>query len=136
MRPGRLDRILYVGPPDRDGREEIMRIRTKQMQVEKDLDIPQIATLVSNSIYRYNEKTILTLIFTDRRLFWGGNIGSLPRGCITDNAGRYQCAFCKWYPFLPSKYEFDVFAKGIPGGIHCCRKIYTATNYTLDVTKI
>ncbi|KAJ3895510.1 P-loop containing nucleoside triphosphate hydrolase protein [Lentinula edodes] len=45
MRPGRLDRILYVGPPDQNGREEIMRIRTKHMKVENNLDISQIATL-------------------------------------------------------------------------------------------
>ncbi|KAJ3917052.1 P-loop containing nucleoside triphosphate hydrolase protein [Lentinula edodes] len=45
MRPGRLDRILYVGPPDQNGREEIMRIRTKHMKVEDNLDISQIATL-------------------------------------------------------------------------------------------
>ncbi|KAJ3989582.1 AAA family ATPase [Lentinula detonsa] len=45
MRPGRLDRILYVGPPDQEGREEIMRIRTKHMKVEENLDISQIATL-------------------------------------------------------------------------------------------
>ncbi|KAJ4485921.1 AAA family ATPase [Lentinula aciculospora] len=45
MRPGRLDRILYVGPPDQEGREEIMKIRTKHMKVEDNLDIPQIATL-------------------------------------------------------------------------------------------
>ncbi|KIK70818.1 hypothetical protein GYMLUDRAFT_66032 [Collybiopsis luxurians FD-317 M1] len=45
MRPGRLDRILYVGPPDQQGREEIMRIRTRNMKVESNLDIPQIAAL-------------------------------------------------------------------------------------------
>ncbi|KAJ3870319.1 P-loop containing nucleoside triphosphate hydrolase protein [Lentinula novae-zelandiae] len=45
MRPGRLDRILYVGPPDQNGREEIMRIRTKHMKVEDNLDVSQIATL-------------------------------------------------------------------------------------------
>ena len=46
MRPGRLDRILYVGPPDQAGREEILCIRVKKMSVEPNLDIPQIATLV------------------------------------------------------------------------------------------
>ncbi|EPS95567.1 hypothetical protein FOMPIDRAFT_1043545 [Fomitopsis schrenkii] len=38
MRPGRLDRILYVGPPDAAGREEILRIRTAGMAVEPGLD--------------------------------------------------------------------------------------------------
>lgn len=47
MRPGRLDRILYVGPPDQLGREEILRIRTKKMSVEPGLDIAEIARIVS-----------------------------------------------------------------------------------------
>lgn len=46
MRPGRLDRILYVGPPDQAGREEILRIRVSKMSVEPDLDIPRIAAVV------------------------------------------------------------------------------------------
>jgi AAA family ATPase len=47
MRPGRLDRILFVGPPDKIGREEILRIRTKIMTVGPDLDIGNIAEIVS-----------------------------------------------------------------------------------------
>ena len=46
MRPGRLDRILYVGPPDLEGRIEILRIRTQKMSVEPDLDLEQIAQMV------------------------------------------------------------------------------------------
>ncbi|GJJ08821.1 hypothetical protein Clacol_003040 [Clathrus columnatus] len=45
MRPGRLDRILYVGPPDLEGREEILRIRTSKMAVEPGLDIKHLATI-------------------------------------------------------------------------------------------
>jgi len=45
LRPGRLDRILFVGPPDQQGREEILRIRTKKMSVESGLDISKIATM-------------------------------------------------------------------------------------------
>lgn len=45
MRPGRLDRILYVGPPDQDGREEILKIRTRKMSVESDLDLHTIAAM-------------------------------------------------------------------------------------------
>ncbi|KAI0687036.1 AAA family ATPase [Earliella scabrosa] len=45
MRPGRLDRILYVGPPDLEGRIEILRIRTQKMSVEPDLDLEQIAQM-------------------------------------------------------------------------------------------
>lgn len=46
MRPGRLDRILYVGPPDLEGRVEILRIRTQKMSVEEGLDLEQIARMV------------------------------------------------------------------------------------------
>ncbi|KAI9512111.1 AAA family ATPase [Russula earlei] len=45
MRPGRLDRILYVGPPDFDGRVDIFRIRTRGMAVEPGLDLHTLATL-------------------------------------------------------------------------------------------
>ncbi len=46
MRPGRLDRILFVGPPDQTGREEILRIRTRGMKIEPDLDIEELGKLV------------------------------------------------------------------------------------------
>ena len=46
MRPGRLDRILYVGPPDQAGREEILRIRMMAMTVDPHIDVPEIAALV------------------------------------------------------------------------------------------
>jgi AAA family ATPase len=46
MRPGRLDRILYVGPPDFAGRVDILRIRTRNMAVEPGLDFDALATLV------------------------------------------------------------------------------------------
>ncbi|KAI8986118.1 AAA family ATPase [Trametes punicea] len=45
MRPGRLDRILYVGPPDFEGRLEILRIRTGKMSVEPGLDLEDIARM-------------------------------------------------------------------------------------------
>ncbi|EJD02417.1 AAA family ATPase [Fomitiporia mediterranea MF3/22] len=45
MRPGRLDRILYVGPPDRAGRLEILRIRTRMMSVDPDLNFEELADL-------------------------------------------------------------------------------------------
>lgn len=47
MRPGRLDRILYVGPPDQSGREEILRIKIKNMSVEDNIDIGGLANAVS-----------------------------------------------------------------------------------------
>ncbi len=49
MRPGRLDRILYVGPPDLEGRIEILRIRTQKMSVEAGLDLEHIARMVRHT---------------------------------------------------------------------------------------
>ena len=46
MRPGRLDRILYVGPPDFAGRIDILRIRTRNMTVDPALDLHALAVLV------------------------------------------------------------------------------------------
>ncbi|KAF8073388.1 P-loop containing nucleoside triphosphate hydrolase protein [Lyophyllum atratum] len=43
MRPGRLDRILYVGPPDEAARVEILKIRMKNMTVEPNIDITELA---------------------------------------------------------------------------------------------
>ncbi|KAF9014894.1 AAA family ATPase [Cyathus striatus] len=45
MRPGRLDRILYVGPPDHEGRIEILKIRTRTMSVDPHVDLEKIANL-------------------------------------------------------------------------------------------
>jgi AAA family ATPase len=47
MRPGRLDRILYVGPPDAAGRIEILRIRTRNMSVDPALDLDALAALTN-----------------------------------------------------------------------------------------
>ncbi len=47
MRPGRLDRILFVGPPDQAGIEEILRIKIKNMSVENTLNLSEMAELVS-----------------------------------------------------------------------------------------
>ncbi|KAA8913289.1 P-loop containing nucleoside triphosphate hydrolase protein [Sphaerosporella brunnea] len=43
MRPGRLDTILYVGPPDFAARKEILRIKTSKMSITEDVDIEEIA---------------------------------------------------------------------------------------------
>lgn len=46
MRPGRLDRILYIGPPDRAGRIEVLQIRTRGMAVGPDVNLEEIADMV------------------------------------------------------------------------------------------
>ncbi|KAH0566285.1 hypothetical protein GP486_000310 [Trichoglossum hirsutum] len=43
MRPGRLDTILYVGPPDRVAREDILRIKMNKMKIAGDVDTKELA---------------------------------------------------------------------------------------------
>ncbi|KAG6515403.1 hypothetical protein ZIOFF_025815 [Zingiber officinale] len=51
LRPGRFDSVsphnpyivLYVPPPDAEGRHEILRIHTKQMKLGEDVDLQKIA---------------------------------------------------------------------------------------------
>jgi AAA family ATPase len=43
MRPGRLDTILYVGPPDQAARRDILRIKTNKMKIAEDVNIEELA---------------------------------------------------------------------------------------------
>ncbi|XP_042056975.1 cell division control protein 48 homolog B-like [Salvia splendens] len=43
MRPGRFDIILYVPPPDLEGRHEILRVHTRKMKIGNDVDLREIA---------------------------------------------------------------------------------------------
>ncbi|HEX7031531.1 MAG TPA: CDC48 family AAA ATPase [Nitrososphaera sp.] len=43
LRPGRLDLIIYVGPPDEKARQEILRIVTQAMPLGSDVDLASIA---------------------------------------------------------------------------------------------
>lgn len=45
LRPGRFDKLLYVAPPDLQGREEILRVRTRKMDIADDVDITELAQL-------------------------------------------------------------------------------------------
>ncbi|MFF9570941.1 ATP-dependent zinc metalloprotease FtsH [Streptomyces sp. NPDC014685] len=42
-RPGRFDRIVQVSPPDRNGREAILEIHTRQIPLAADVDLAQVA---------------------------------------------------------------------------------------------
>ncbi|WP_031074681.1 ATP-dependent zinc metalloprotease FtsH [Streptomyces sp. NRRL S-118] len=42
-RPGRFDRIVHVSPPDRGGREAILRIHTRDIPLAGDVDLAQVA---------------------------------------------------------------------------------------------
>jgi transitional endoplasmic reticulum ATPase len=43
LRPGRFDRLLYVPPPDRDSRIQIMKIHTRKKPLAEDVTIEQLA---------------------------------------------------------------------------------------------
>ena len=44
-RPGRFDRELEIGVPDREGRLEILQIHTRGMPLEKDVDLGVVANM-------------------------------------------------------------------------------------------
>ena len=44
-RPGRFDREIYIGPPDKKGREAILSIHTKKMPLEDDVNIEYLAAV-------------------------------------------------------------------------------------------
>ncbi|MCD6244470.1 MAG: CDC48 family AAA ATPase [Candidatus Korarchaeota archaeon] len=43
LRPGRLERLVYVGPPDLNTRMEILKVLTKEMPLAEDVDLWKIA---------------------------------------------------------------------------------------------
>ena len=43
LRPGRFDKLLYVGPPDEDAIAQILKIRMGKMHVDEDVDIHVLA---------------------------------------------------------------------------------------------
>lgn len=45
LRPGRLERLLYVGAPEANERYEILKIYTKKMPVSPDLDLKKLADI-------------------------------------------------------------------------------------------
>ncbi|CEJ55234.1 Putative AAA-type ATPase [Penicillium brasilianum] len=44
MRPGRLDNILYIGPPDIEARREILRIWASKSVVSPEVDLDELAS--------------------------------------------------------------------------------------------
>ena len=43
MRPGRLERLVYVPPPDADARAEILRAASRNVPLAPDVDLGQLA---------------------------------------------------------------------------------------------
>lgn len=45
MRPGRLDNIFYIGPPDLEARKEILRIWASKSALDPQVDLDKLASL-------------------------------------------------------------------------------------------
>ena len=57
LRPGRIDSILYVSPPDFLSRKQIFQIQLKKMSVDNDVNAAELANLVRFSLLKtYNHK--------------------------------------------------------------------------------
>ena len=50
LRPGRFDRRIVVPPPDRRGRAAILRIHTRKMPLDTDVDLDLIASLTAGMV--------------------------------------------------------------------------------------
>ncbi len=48
LRPGRFDRMVYIGPPDLEARKEILKIHTKGKPIADDVDLAKLATRMDN----------------------------------------------------------------------------------------
>lgn len=50
LRPGRFDELLLVGPPDKEAREEIFKIHTRNMPLTEDVDLSELAELTDGYV--------------------------------------------------------------------------------------
>ncbi|MEM2637571.1 MAG: CDC48 family AAA ATPase [Candidatus Korarchaeota archaeon] len=48
LRPGRIDMLIYVGPPDLPARKQILQIHTKKMPLSSDVDLEKLAAMTEN----------------------------------------------------------------------------------------
>ncbi len=49
LRPGRFDRLIYIPPPDEEGRYEILRIHTRRAKLAPDVDLRYIAKITEGA---------------------------------------------------------------------------------------
>ncbi|MDA0524058.1 proteasome-activating nucleotidase [Methanococcoides alaskense] len=49
VRPGRLDRIIEIPLPDKDGRETIFRIHTERLNIGSDVDVKKLSDLTEGA---------------------------------------------------------------------------------------
>ncbi|MDA8055623.1 MAG: AAA family ATPase, partial [Thermoplasmatales archaeon] len=48
LRAGRFDRIIYIGPPNKAARLKILKVHTKKMPIDSDVDLEAIAEKTEN----------------------------------------------------------------------------------------
>jgi SpoVK/Ycf46/Vps4 family AAA+-type ATPase len=100
MRPGRLDRILFVGPPDLSGREEILAIRIRGMSVDPQINLREIAEAV-----RFLKNALLAKYLqcnvADGWLFWRRAYRSLSRSGASYDEKRYECPLRQYCSLVP-----------------------------------
>ena len=50
LRPGRFDRLIYIRPPDADGREKIFKIHLNEKPLADDVDIRELAQMTEGYV--------------------------------------------------------------------------------------
>ncbi len=45
LRPGRLEKLIYVGPPDMEGRHSILKVLTRNVPLAEDVDLMELAAV-------------------------------------------------------------------------------------------
>jgi len=45
LRPGRFEKLIYVPPPDKKARYEILKVHTSNMPLSRDVDLQYIAAI-------------------------------------------------------------------------------------------
>ena len=48
LRPGRFDKIMEIPMPDQESRYSILKIHTKKMPLDKDVDLKNLASITEN----------------------------------------------------------------------------------------
>ncbi|KAA8913701.1 hypothetical protein TRICI_003132 [Trichomonascus ciferrii] len=104
MRPGRLDRLVYVGPPDFDARQKILGIQFKKMSIADDVDI----TWLSQSTEGCSGAEVVSLCQTAGTIAMNEDI-NIPAVCLR----HFQAALAKLKKAItPEMIEyFEDFAK-------------------------
>jgi transitional endoplasmic reticulum ATPase len=50
LRPGRFDKLLYIPPPDKVARLNILKIHTKRKTITEDVDLDHLADISAGSV--------------------------------------------------------------------------------------